>query len=181
MKSIKPCYSQYHQAKIKSNLLAVSGESNLEHQEVISFEKIHSPYINQGTIGLINVRLLNDTTEREGPADLISISHGRYSNASDLINSVPGRRVRDIEFTPNSVYGHSSSHMLRHGHTPTNIGNPTHLIDSSKPFDWILQPPRRLLFNNNTGGMLHCQAAAGGDAASVSWIYETGQPLISVS
>lgn len=89
------------------------------------------------------------------------------------------RKRQNSSFNP---FNNQLTHLLRHGHIPSApriAGRRVEDIPTTS-LEWILEPALDLLFSNNTGGILHCQARSSSGATTVVWKRDDGQELKQV-
>jgi len=53
-------------------------------------------------------------------------------------------------------------------------------FESSNNLQWIAEPPHELLFSNNTGGILNCQARGEDGFGKAVWTFEDERPVTQV-
>ena len=55
------------------------------------------------------------------------------------------------------------------------------IADLGSDLDWVLEPPRKLVISNSTGGNVKCRLEGDSNTPVISWIYDDGRPVREVS
>ena len=74
------------------------------------------------------------------------------------------------------------NHLRRHNRLSLNFHDQQEIVlKTSSSLEWVQEPAQQLVFSNNTGGLLNCQARGVAGQAKVVWSYVNGMPVTPVS